>query len=126
MRMSGQDSRRQSRHNITRSLIEDGSEDFTNIEEHIEEDTKISCRKAVQSSLNNISTSNIILVLIIIQYCGKDPQVNLPRQVRNLKRISDIEELQPSPMPVAPASNLVKKKRSSPVHSLTRMEGADA
>jgi len=35
--------------NRTRSLIEDPSEDFTNIEEHIEEDTRISCRNMVDS-----------------------------------------------------------------------------
>jgi len=34
-------------HNITRSMIEEGSEDFTNIEERLHEDTKISCRNAV-------------------------------------------------------------------------------
>jgi hypothetical protein len=43
------------RHNLTRSLIEDGSEDFTNIEEHLMEDTRISCRQAVASSLQNVS-----------------------------------------------------------------------
>lgn len=42
-------------HNLTRSLIEDGSEDFTNIEEHLMEDTRISCRQAVASSLHNVS-----------------------------------------------------------------------
>lgn len=42
-------------HNITRSLIEEGSEDFTNIEEHIQEETKASCRNAVASSLHNVS-----------------------------------------------------------------------
>ena len=36
-----------STNNLTRSLIEDGSEDFTNIEENLVEDTKISCRNAV-------------------------------------------------------------------------------
>lgn len=41
--------------NITRSLIEEGSEDFTNIEERMDEDTRISCRNAVVSSLNNVS-----------------------------------------------------------------------
>jgi hypothetical protein len=30
--------------NLTRSYIEEGSEDFTNIEEHLMEDTRISCR----------------------------------------------------------------------------------
>jgi hypothetical protein len=35
---------RERNHNMTRSLIEDGSEDFTNIEEHLQEDTRISCR----------------------------------------------------------------------------------
>lgn len=33
--------------NLTRSLIEDGSEDFTNIDEKLDEDTRISCRNAV-------------------------------------------------------------------------------
>jgi len=42
-------------HNVTRSLIEDGSEDFTNIEEKLQEDTRISIRNAVKSSLNNVS-----------------------------------------------------------------------
>ena len=42
-------------HNITRSLIEEGSEDFTNIEEKLQEDTRISIRNAVKSSLNNVS-----------------------------------------------------------------------
>ena len=40
---------------MTRSLIEDGSEDFTNIEEHLEEETRLSCKNAVASSLNNVS-----------------------------------------------------------------------
>ena len=35
--------------NATRSFIEDASEDFTNIEEHIQEDTRISCRNMVDS-----------------------------------------------------------------------------
>jgi hypothetical protein len=35
---------RERNQNLTRSLIEDGSEDFTNIEEHLQEDTRISCR----------------------------------------------------------------------------------
>lgn len=42
-------------HNATRSLIEEGSEDFTNIEEKLQEDTRISIRNAVKSSLNNVS-----------------------------------------------------------------------
>ena len=37
-------SERERNHNMTRSLIEDGSEDFTNIEEHLQEVTRISCR----------------------------------------------------------------------------------
>ena len=45
-------------HNITRSLIEEGSEDFTNIEEHMNEASKIYLRDAVVNSLNNVSTSN--------------------------------------------------------------------
>lgn len=48
----------------TKSLIEDGSEDFTNIEEHIHEDTRISCSNAVTSSLNNVSMSNILEIHI--------------------------------------------------------------
>jgi hypothetical protein len=36
-------------------MIEDGSEDFTNIDEKMDEDTRISCRNAVVSSLNNVS-----------------------------------------------------------------------
>jgi hypothetical protein len=56
--MTSGDSKRGSAHgNITRSLIEDGSEDFTNIEEHIQKDTKISCRNAVASSLHNVEIS---------------------------------------------------------------------
>lgn len=46
-----------SKKNLTRSMIEEGSEDFTNIEEHLQEDTRISCRQAVASSLNNVSQS---------------------------------------------------------------------
>ena len=42
-------------HIATRSLIEEGSEDFTNIEEKLQEDTRISIRNAVKSSLNNVS-----------------------------------------------------------------------
>lgn len=57
MRMSNADTKKMTPHNITRSLIEEGSEDFTNIEEKLEEDTRISCRKAVVSSLNNASQS---------------------------------------------------------------------
>jgi hypothetical protein len=49
---NGRSSRAQ---NITKSLIEDGSEDFTNIEERMNEDTRISFRNAVVSSLNNVS-----------------------------------------------------------------------
>ena len=60
MRLTSGDSRRPSQtHNITRSLIEEGSEDFTNIEERLQEDTKISCRNAVASSLNNVSQSKL-------------------------------------------------------------------
>ena len=55
MRMTSGDSKKQTPHNITKSLIDEGSEDFTNIEEHIRDDTKISCRNAVASSLNNVS-----------------------------------------------------------------------
>jgi hypothetical protein len=46
MRMTSGEGRssHQKNHNLTRSLIEDGSEDFTNIEEHLMEDTRISCR----------------------------------------------------------------------------------
>jgi hypothetical protein len=55
MRMPSTDEVKRSRHNITRSLIEEGSEDFTNIEEHINNETKISCRDVVMHSLNNIS-----------------------------------------------------------------------
>lgn len=44
---------------MTRSLIEDGSEDFTNIEEHLVKDTRIICRNAVASSLNNVSICKI-------------------------------------------------------------------
>lgn len=52
MRMTSADNQHhQKNHNLTRSLIEDGSEDFTNIEEHLMEDTRISCRQAVASSL---------------------------------------------------------------------------
>lgn len=57
MRMTSGDGRNshQKNQNLTRSLIEDGSEDFTNIEEHLMEDTRISCRQAVASSLHNVS-----------------------------------------------------------------------
>ena len=55
MRLTSGDSKRGTPHNITRSLIDEGSEDFTNIEERLQEDTKISCRNAVASSLNNVS-----------------------------------------------------------------------
>ena len=54
MRMDNKESAfraKKSSHNMTRSLIEDGSEDFTNIEEHVEEDTRISCRNVVANSL---------------------------------------------------------------------------
>lgn len=61
MRLTSGDSRRPSTHNVTRSLIEEGSEDFTNIEEKLQEDTKISCRNAVASSLNNISQSKSLI-----------------------------------------------------------------
>jgi hypothetical protein len=46
-------------HNQTRSLIEEGSEDFTNIEEHIKEESRVSCKNAVASSLNNVSQRTI-------------------------------------------------------------------
>ena len=57
--MTSGDSKQPSHHhtNVTRSLIEDGSEDFTNIEEHLVKDTRIICRNAVASSLNNVSIS---------------------------------------------------------------------
>ncbi len=41
--------------NLTRSLIEDGSEDFTNIEEHIQNETKISCRNVIDNSIANLT-----------------------------------------------------------------------
>jgi hypothetical protein len=47
MRMTNDSSRASPHHNITRSLIEEGSEDFTNIEEHLEEDTRLSIKNAV-------------------------------------------------------------------------------
>lgn len=62
MRMTSGDSKRETPHNITKSLIDDGSEDFTNIEEHLHEDTRISCRNAVASSLNNVSLSNFKII----------------------------------------------------------------
>mmetsp|Transcript_46220 Transcript_46220/g.33977 ORF Transcript_46220/g.33977 Transcript_46220/m.33977 type:complete len:80 (+) Transcript_46220:81-320(+) len=55
MMMGSGEAQRQSRQNQTRSLIEDGSEDFTNIDEHLDEDTRVSCKNAVASSLNNVS-----------------------------------------------------------------------
>jgi hypothetical protein len=55
MRMTTGESMKGSPHNITRSMIDEGSEDFTNIEEHLNEDTRISCRNAVANSLNNVS-----------------------------------------------------------------------
>jgi len=58
MHNSNDPSKRGSTHNITRSLIEEGSEDFTNIEEHLNENAKQSCRNAVASSLHNVSVSN--------------------------------------------------------------------
>jgi hypothetical protein len=54
MRLSGDSKRTSAIHNITRSLIDEGSEDFTNIEEHLEEDTRIYCKNAVASSLNAV------------------------------------------------------------------------
>jgi hypothetical protein len=57
MRLTSGDSKRGSTHNITRSLIDEGSEDFINIEERLQEDTRISCRNAIASSLNNVSQS---------------------------------------------------------------------
>lgn len=60
--MTSDDSKRTSqRHNVTRSLIDEGSEDFTNIEEHLEEDTRVSCKNAVASSLNQVSQSNDLI-----------------------------------------------------------------
>ena len=56
--MGLEETKKASMHNITRSLIDEGSEDFTNIEEHLSEDTRISCRNAIASSLNNVSQSN--------------------------------------------------------------------
>jgi hypothetical protein len=53
--MTSGENKKETPHNITRSLIEEGSEDFTNIEEKLQEDTRISCRNAVASSLNNVS-----------------------------------------------------------------------
>ncbi len=35
MRLTSGDSKRGTPHNVTKSMIDDGSEDFTNIEEHI-------------------------------------------------------------------------------------------
>jgi hypothetical protein len=63
--MTSGESKRATPHNITKSLIEEGSEDFTNIEEHILEEARVSCRNAVASSLNNVSNSNPFLNLII-------------------------------------------------------------
>jgi hypothetical protein len=45
---------------VTKSLIEDGSEDFTNIEERLMDDTKISCRNAVDKSLHNVTICKFI------------------------------------------------------------------
>jgi hypothetical protein len=60
MRMTSGDTKHATpMHNATRSLIDDGSEDFTNIEEKLNEDTRISCRNAVANSLHNVSISNI-------------------------------------------------------------------
>jgi hypothetical protein len=39
MRLTSGESKRGSQHNITKSLIDEGSEDFTNIEERLQEDT---------------------------------------------------------------------------------------
>lgn len=59
MRMTSGDSKRATPNiNLTRSMIEEGSEDFTNIEERLQEDTRISCRNAVASSLHNVSVCN--------------------------------------------------------------------
>jgi hypothetical protein len=53
--MTTESSKRQTpHHNLTRSLIEEGSEDFTSIDEKLQEDTKISCRDVVAASLNNV------------------------------------------------------------------------
>lgn len=65
MRLTSGDSKKPSPPtNLTRSLIEEGSEDFTNIEEHLRDDTKISCRNAVDKSLANISMSKKNLIFI--------------------------------------------------------------
>jgi hypothetical protein len=40
----------------TRSLIEDGSEDFTNIDEHMTRESKQMCHKVVANSSINISS----------------------------------------------------------------------
>ena len=66
MRMTSGESNKATPHNITRSLIDEGSEDFTSIEEHIQEDTRISCRNAVASSLNNVSQSKLFMTHIFI------------------------------------------------------------
>jgi len=62
MRMTSGDSKRVSTHQLTRSLIDEGSEDFTNIEERLMEDTRLSCRNIVASSLNNVSISKQIVI----------------------------------------------------------------
>lgn len=55
MRLTSGDHKSNHQSNITRSLIEDVSEDFTNIEEHLVDETKISCRNAVDKSLLNVT-----------------------------------------------------------------------
>jgi len=61
MRLTSGDSRCNPHMSVTKSLIEDGSEDFTNIDEHLQDETKISCRNAVDQSLNNVTMSKFPL-----------------------------------------------------------------
>lgn len=65
MRMTSGDSRVNPHLSLTRSLHEDGSEDFTNIEERLNDDTKISCRNAVDKSLHNVSICKHMSILTV-------------------------------------------------------------
>ena len=92
------DQKRNSRQNQTRSLIEDGSEDFTNIEEHLEDNTRASIKNAVASSLNNVSSSKKMLCLLVQclrkVWSDNSSRHNSKYSNNNNKTISDTEEQQ--------------------------------
>ncbi len=47
--------------NATKSFIEDASEDFTNIEEHIQLDARISCRNMVDTVSKFVRSQFVVL-----------------------------------------------------------------